>query len=320
MALSRRNGQRFQTSIWPGFVDAMTALLLVLMFVLTIFMIVQYILSETITGQENELDELAAQVSGLADPGKAVPMTPKVLYRGRYAILTPGAPGINIARALKDRDERARLSAIAEAAGVEGAIIRSKAEGISDDALSEDIAALLSMQAEVAAGAEAREMGVLAEAPGAELTAWREWPEPEEVIREDGAFDRLGLWDQIDRLRGARADLKGGGWMSVERTEALIAVDINTGADLGPKAVATANMNACADLPRQLRLRGFGGQITVDFAPMRKADRKAVEAALQRAFKGDPVQTTLAGWTPLGNFELTRKRERRPLTEVLPDA
>ena len=133
---------------------------------------------------------VTAQVSGLAGPGKAVPMTPKVLYRGRYAILTPGAPGINIARALKDRDERARLSAIAEAAGVEGAIIRSKAEGVSDDALGEDVAALLSMQAEVAAGAEAREMGVLAEAPGAELTAWREWPVPEEVIREDGAFDR----------------------------------------------------------------------------------------------------------------------------------
>jgi len=62
MALSRRTGQRFQASIWPGFVDAMTALLLVLMFVLTIFMIVQFMLRETITGQETELDELAADV------------------------------------------------------------------------------------------------------------------------------------------------------------------------------------------------------------------------------------------------------------------
>ncbi|MCU0910481.1 MAG: peptidoglycan -binding protein [Rhodobacteraceae bacterium] len=67
MALNRRSGARFQASIWPGFVDAMTALLLVLMFVLTIFMIVQFILRETITGQETELDQLAAQVAGLAD-------------------------------------------------------------------------------------------------------------------------------------------------------------------------------------------------------------------------------------------------------------
>jgi len=66
MALSRRTGQRFQASIWPGFVDAMTALLLVLMFVLTIFMIVQFMLRETITGQETELDELSAEVVALS--------------------------------------------------------------------------------------------------------------------------------------------------------------------------------------------------------------------------------------------------------------
>lgn len=66
MALSRRTGTRFQASIWPGFVDAMTGLLLVLMFVLTIFMVVQFVLRETITGQESKLDELSAEVSALA--------------------------------------------------------------------------------------------------------------------------------------------------------------------------------------------------------------------------------------------------------------
>ncbi|MBD3664384.1 peptidoglycan -binding protein [Sulfitobacter sp. TSTF-M16] len=66
MALSRRTGSRFQSSIWPGFVDAMTGLLLVLMFVLTIFMIVQFVLTERITGQETELDTLAGEVAALA--------------------------------------------------------------------------------------------------------------------------------------------------------------------------------------------------------------------------------------------------------------
>ncbi len=67
MALSRRSGQRFQASIWPGFVDAMTALLLVLMFVLTIFMVIQFFLRETISGQATELDDLNAQIVSLAD-------------------------------------------------------------------------------------------------------------------------------------------------------------------------------------------------------------------------------------------------------------
>ena len=67
MALSRRSGQRFSASIWPGFVDAMTALLLVLMFVLSIFMIVQFMLRETITGQESELNQLSEELASLAD-------------------------------------------------------------------------------------------------------------------------------------------------------------------------------------------------------------------------------------------------------------
>ena len=66
MALSRRTGARFQASIWPGFVDAMTGLLLVLMFVLTIFMFVQFVLRETITGQADKLDELSAEVAALS--------------------------------------------------------------------------------------------------------------------------------------------------------------------------------------------------------------------------------------------------------------
>ena len=67
MALSRRTGQRFQASIWPGFVDAMTGLLLVLMFVLTIFMIVQFVLRETISGQESELNNLQDEIALIAE-------------------------------------------------------------------------------------------------------------------------------------------------------------------------------------------------------------------------------------------------------------
>ena len=67
MALSRRGAGRFSAQIWPGFVDAMTALILVLFFVLSIFMIVQFVLRETVTGQGEQLDELSVQVANLAD-------------------------------------------------------------------------------------------------------------------------------------------------------------------------------------------------------------------------------------------------------------
>ncbi len=65
MALSRRTGQRFQGSVWPGFVDAITGLLMVLTFVLTIFMVVQFVLRETISGQEDELTALSDEVAAL---------------------------------------------------------------------------------------------------------------------------------------------------------------------------------------------------------------------------------------------------------------
>ena len=264
-----------------------------------------------------EGDLVIAQVSGMAEPGKGVPMTARHLHRGRYAILTPHAPGVNVARSIKDAEERERLTGIAiPLIGDGGVILRSAARDVDDGVIAEDIKDLLAVEEAVKAeGAP----GLLAEAPGAEIFAWREWGDPDQVIRENGAFDRLGLWDAIDEARGSKARLPAGGWMSIEPTTALVAVDVNTGADMSANAAANANLSVCKDLPRQLRLRGLGGQVTIDFAPMRKNDRKAVESALKKALKDDPIQTTLAGWTPLGHFELLRKRERRPLTEVLKD-
>ncbi|MGB2893589.1 MAG: ribonuclease E/G, partial [Albidovulum sp.] len=78
-----------------------------------------------------------------------------------------------------------------------------------------------------------------------------------------------------------------------------------------------ANVAAARDLPRQLRLRGLGGQVTVDFAPVPKRDRAALDQQIRQAFRGEAAETSLAGWTPLGNFELQRKRDRLPLALIL---
>ena len=118
-------------------------------------------------------------------------------------------------------------------------------------------------------------------------------------------------------MREARVALPSGGWMAVEATRAMVTVDVNTAGEFSPGAAVTANVEAARELPRQLRLRGLGGQIAIDFAPLKKTDRRRIEDALKSAFRRDPVETTLAGWTPLGNFELQRKRERQPFPELL---
>ena len=266
---------------------------------------------------------LLVQVTGYAEPGKAVPVTTRLLFKSRYAILTPDAPGLNISRAIRDDDERDRLLEIAHeemAAAPEGhgLILRSACAGADADAVAEDIAAMRELAEAVLSDAVGGPE-LLLDAPDAHTRAWRDWaePAPDEVVERDGAFADLGVLEAIDALSGAQA-LPGGGTLYVEPTRALVAVDVNTGADTSPAAGLKANIAAARDLPRQLRLRGLGGQITVDFAPMPRKDRRQLEQVLRAAFKADPVETILAGWTPLSHYELQRKRERRPLSESLP--
>ena len=122
----------------------------------------------------------------------------------------------------------------------------------------------------------------------------------------------------IAALRDPAIPLPGGASLIVEPTRALVAVDVNTGPDASPAAGLKANIAAARALPRALRCRGLGGQVTIDFAPSPKKDRRQIETTLRAAFKADPIETVLAGWTPLGHFELQRKRERLPLSETLP--
>jgi hypothetical protein len=74
------------------------------------------------------------------------------------------------------------------------------------------------------------------------------------------------------------------------------------------------------DLPRALRLRGLGGQIAVDLAPLMKKDRRQAEQVAKAALKADPVETTFVGWTPLGHVEMQRRRERVPIDAALLEA
>jgi Ribonuclease G/E len=267
---------------------------------------------------------LIVQVSGVAEPGKAVPVTPRPLFKSRYAIVTPGAPGLNVSRRIRDEAERDRLleiahDAMAGAPKEHGLILRSAAEGVAEAALAEDIAAMRDLAAAVT-GDAAGTAELLLDAPDAHHLAWRDWaePDPDEVIDAPGAFADHGVLEAVEAVLTPRVALAGGAFAFIEPTRALVAVDVNTGGDTSLAAGLKANLALVRDLPRQLRLRGLGGQIVLDLAPSPKKDRKAIEQALGRAFREDGAEVVLAGWTPLGHFEVQKKRDRTPLSQLWP--
>ena len=258
---------------------------------------------------------LLVQVAGWAEPGKAPPVSLRLRLKGRTAMLTPGAPGINVSRSLREPGRRAALAAVAGAAmaGADpglGLVLRTAAADATDAEIAAEIAAL---RAEWAALGAAGGPGLARPAPGAAAQALRDWRQPGDPVREAAtALADAGVWEEVEALADPLVAL-GQGSMAVEATRALVAVDVNSGGDLSPAAALKVNLAAAAELPRQLRLRGLGGQVTVDFAPLSRAERPRVEQALAAALRADGIETTVAGWTPLGHLELNRKRARRPL-------
>ncbi|WP_375691440.1 ribonuclease E/G [Pseudooceanicola sp. LIPI14-2-Ac024] len=266
-------------------------------------------------------EPLLVQVSGHAEPGKAIPVTTRLLFKSRYAIVTPGAPGLNVSRAIRDEDRRDALLAIAhdvlEGHPVlaldppAGLILRSNCEEAEDEDVADDILAMATLAVNVLADLDGAPEK-LVEGDGPHDLAWREWPVTE-MVSEPGCFEEHEAEEMIAALYRAEVQLPGGGHMTIEPTRALVAVDVNTGGDTSPAAGLKANLAAARELPRQLRLRGLGGQIIVDPAPMPKKDRRQFEGQLRAALKGDPAETILAGWTQLGLVELQRQRTRAPL-------
>jgi Rne/Rng family ribonuclease len=198
-----------------------------------------------------------------------------------------------------------------------GLILRSAAAEAEPEAVAEDIAAMRGLAeailADTAGGPE-----LLLDGPGAQDLAFRDWLDPavDDADTEPGSFDRHGLGEAIAGLLSPRVELDVGGHMQIEPTRALVAVDVNTGPDTSPAASLKVNIAAARELQRQLRLRGLGGQVVVDFAPMPKRDRSILDQVLKAAFKGDG-EVNLAGWTTLGLYELTRKRDRPPLAGLV---
>ncbi len=135
-------------------------------------------------------------------------------------------------------------------------------------------------------------------------------------------FDLFSIDEEIAKALGRRVDLKSGGYLIVDQTEALTTVDVNTGGFVGARnfddTIFKTNLEAAQAIARQLRLRNLGGIIIADFIDMVREDhRDAVLAEFRKQLQRDRVKTMAGGFSQLGLVEMTRKRTRESLAHML---
>jgi ribonuclease G len=135
-------------------------------------------------------------------------------------------------------------------------------------------------------------------------------------------FDLYGIEEDVARALGRRVELKSGGYLIIDQTEALTTVDVNTGGFVGARnfddTIFRTNLEAAGAIARQLRLRNLGGIVIVDFIDMtREEHRQAVLAELRKQLARDRTRTTVSGFSALGLVEMTRKRTRESLAQLL---
>jgi ribonuclease G len=235
-----------------------------------------------------------------------------------------------------------------------GYILRTAAQGVSVDSLSEDMAYLEKLWRHVRVRALETQPGgiVHADLPLAlrvlrdELSrgvsrvmvdSAREHAEMVEfaaAFMPDAAtrielyggprpiFDLHGIEEEIAKALDRKVTLKSGGHLVIDQTEAMTTIDVNTGAYVGHRnleeTIFRTNLEAAVTIARQLRLRNLGGIIIIDFIDMHdEAHRRQVLAALERALSGDRAQTHIVSLSPLGLVEMTRKRTRESLEHLL---
>ena len=248
---------------------------------------------------------------------------------------------------------RQRLTALT-ADGGGGFILRTNAEDATDDELAEDIAYLRKTWQHIKTGASTQPPAsllhqdltlmhrVLRDLVGAEtqsiridsreqhgllLDFAREYM-PSTVARishysgERPIFDLFNIDEELVRALSRRVDLKSGGYLVMDQTEALTTVDVNTGGFVGARnfddTVFRTNLEAAQAIARQLRLRNLGGIVIIDFIDMVREDhRDAVLAELKKQLSRDRVKTMVGGFSQLGLVEMTRKRTRESLAHML---
>ncbi|WP_101048043.1 Rne/Rng family ribonuclease [Macromonas nakdongensis] len=300
----------------------------------------------------------ALMVQVLKDPigTKGARLTAQISIAGRLLVFLPQDKHLGVSQKIPHAQREAlrqRLVALT-AEGGGGFILRTNAEDASDEELAEDIAYLRKTWAHIKAGAARQPPAtllyqdltllqrVLRDLVGAQTqsiqvdsreqhgllqTFAREYmPSTLERLRqysgERPIFDLYSIDEEMARALGRRVDLKSGGYLVIDQTEALTTVDVNTGGFVGARnfddTVFRTNLEAAQAIARQLRLRNLGGIVIVDFIDMVREDhREAVLAEFRKQLARDRVKTMIGGFSQLGLVEMTRKRTRESLAQML---
>ena len=280
----------------------------------------------------------------------------RVSLPGRYLVLMPDSENIGISRKIESEGERDRLKKIVgtiRPPGL-GMIVRTEAEGLGEAEIRGDLEFLLRMWSQIqekaaktsAPGLVHQDLSLIyktiRDVFGSDVTKMiidspvdyekalelvelmmprmksrlHLYDEPEPI------FDRFAIEKELDNLLKRKVWLRSGGHLTIDSTEALTTIDVNTGKFVGStslsETIAKTNLDGVGEVARQLRLRDIGGIIVVDFIDMSNAkDRQKVINAFEKELQKDRTRTKICHISPLGLVEMTRKRSGETLTEAV---
>ena len=283
--------------------------------------------------------------------------TTHISLPARNVVLMPTAAYIGMSRRIEDEDERNRLHEIASRICPEemGLIIRTAAAGQSEETLKADVDYLVKLWQSIMARFKLKSKGTNLLFRDADLIirmvrdsltdeidemvidnheVWQRVRElvqflsPQLVDRvkfyegREPLFRKYGIEEELEKLGARQVDLKSGGFLVIDKTEALTVIDVNTGKYVGKSnlgdTVYQTNLEAAKEILRQIRLRDIGGIIVVDFIDMEKEEQKEHLLTFMREnVKHDRTKTNIVDITSLGLVEITRKKSRQNLDSII---
>ena len=307
-----------------------------------------------------EGQEIVIQVSKDTIAGKGARITSHVTLPGRFLVYMPTVNHVGVSRRIESEEERTRLKDILETIRPQssgGFIVRTAGEERGEDDFRADMKYLTELWEQI------KRRGEKASAPAAihhdldlilrtirdvlspefksvwvdsvdeyqRIVEFLDQIQPQLVSRvrlyrrDEPIFDEFGIEPEIAKALKSKVWLKSGGYIVINQTEALVAIDVNTGKYVGKKnleeTVFRTNLEAAREIVRQIRLRDLGGIIVLDFIDMEQAEnREALFAALEEEIKKDRSKTKILQISEFGLIEMTRKRVRQSLERSLTQA
>ncbi len=300
--------------------------------------------------------ELMVQVLKDAMPNKGARVTTQITLPGRSLVLLPSVTHLGVSRRIEDEEERQRLRLLLEDLQPQGVglIVRTAGEGSGREELRSDLAYLSKLWKRIGQrcervsaptlvhrdldlalrvvrdylASEYRVIWVDGEETYERLVDFVDQMQPSMVNRvklfqqDSGLFERFAIEEEIEAALNTKVWLKSGGHIVIHPTEALVAIDVNTGRYVGrlnlEDTVLTTNLEAVQEIVRQIRLRNLGGIIVIDLIDMEEPEhREQVSEALAKEMAKDRARNRVLSISEFGLVEITRKRSRPSLERLL---